>query len=178
MDYCSYSAAPVGRFVLDVHGEAKTTWPASDALCSALQVINHLQDCAKDFRQIDRVYIPLDEFAAASFEPDALAQPRASTALLAVIARLAARTAGLLEDSKPLAIQVHDRRLAMEIAVIQRLAESLVKKLMRRDPLSERVHHRPVEALGVGLLAIFGFGARRICQDLNRQFGLRGSSQS
>jgi len=42
--------APVGRFVLDVHGEARTTWPANDALCAALQVVNHLQDCAKDYR--------------------------------------------------------------------------------------------------------------------------------
>ena len=47
MDYCALSAAPVGRFVLDVHGEDPAIWPASDALCSALQVINHLQDCAQ-----------------------------------------------------------------------------------------------------------------------------------
>ena len=46
MDYCALSAAPVGRFVLDVHGEDPSIWPASDALCSALQIINHLQDCA------------------------------------------------------------------------------------------------------------------------------------
>ena len=57
MDYCRYSAMPVGRFVLDVHGEARATWPASDALCAALQVINHLQDCAKDYRELDRVYL-------------------------------------------------------------------------------------------------------------------------
>ncbi len=50
MDYCRYSAVPVGRFVLDVHGEDRATWPASDALCAALQVINHLQDCGKDYR--------------------------------------------------------------------------------------------------------------------------------
>ena len=60
MDYCRYSATPVGRFVLDVHGESAPTWPANDALCAALQVINHLQDCAKDYREIDRVYLPLD----------------------------------------------------------------------------------------------------------------------
>ena len=57
MDYCRYSAAPVGRFVLDVHGEAAATWPANDALCAALQVINHLQDCAKDYRD-DRPGLP------------------------------------------------------------------------------------------------------------------------
>ena len=60
MDYCRYSASPVGRFVLDVHGEDPALWPMNDALCNALQVINHLQDCGKDRREIDRVYIPLD----------------------------------------------------------------------------------------------------------------------
>ena len=69
MDYCAFSAMPVGRFVLDVHGEARSTWPASDALCAALQVINHLQDCGKDYRDLDRVYIPGDAFAAAGSEP-------------------------------------------------------------------------------------------------------------
>ena len=43
--YCSLSAMPAGRFVLDAHGESRSTWPASDALCAALQIINHLQDC-------------------------------------------------------------------------------------------------------------------------------------
>ena len=64
MHYCSLSAMPVGRFVLDVHGEKpQTTWPASDAICAALQVINHLQDCADDYRNLDRVYLPLDTLA-------------------------------------------------------------------------------------------------------------------
>ncbi len=58
IDYCRYSAMPVGRFVLDVHGETESLWPANDALCAALQVINHLQDCAKDYRELNRVYIP------------------------------------------------------------------------------------------------------------------------
>ena len=42
--YCSYSAMPVGRFVLDVHGESRATWAANDALCAALQINKHLQD--------------------------------------------------------------------------------------------------------------------------------------
>ena len=66
MDYCRYSAAPVGRFVLDVHGESQALWPMNDALCTALQVINHLQDCGKDRAEIDRIYIPLDALADAN----------------------------------------------------------------------------------------------------------------
>ena len=77
MDYCRYSAAPVGRFVLDVHGEPSTLWPANDALCSALQVINHLQDCAKAYRAIDRVYLPLDTLEANGTGVEALTAAQA-----------------------------------------------------------------------------------------------------
>src|SRR3974390_1899353 len=55
--YCRYSAMPVGRFMLDVHGESTSTWAASDALCAGLQINNHLQDCARDFRNLNRVYL-------------------------------------------------------------------------------------------------------------------------
>ena len=63
--YCRYSAMPVGRFMLDVHGESASTWAASDALCAGLQINNHLQDCGKDYRNLNRVYLPRDALAAA-----------------------------------------------------------------------------------------------------------------
>jgi len=154
MTYCRYSAAPVGRMVLDIHGEARATWPASDALCAALQVINHLQDCGEDYRLLDRVYLPVDELKRAGVEVTALAAPRAEPPLRSVIAGLARRTAELLRRSRPLADQVRDRRLRLEIAVIQRLAEDLTQRLMTRDPLSERVHHRKIELVGLAGLAL------------------------
>ena len=64
IDYCRLSAMPVGRFVLDVHGESQSTWRGSDPLCAALQIINHLQDCAADYRNLDRVYLPQDTLDA------------------------------------------------------------------------------------------------------------------
>ena len=160
MDYCRYSAMPVGRFVLDVHGEARATWPASDALCSALQVVNHLQDCGKDYRNLDRVYIPLDTFAAAGTGPEALGEARASPALLRAIAALAKRNAILLTRAKPFAAQIRDLRLALEVGVIQRLAEDLNRRLLDRDPLSERVHHRKSEAIACALSAVACFFGR------------------
>ena len=155
MDYCRYSAAPVGRFVLDLHGEATTLWPANDALCTALQVINHLQDCGKDHRTLDRVYIPLDALAAQGATVDDLAATHASPALLRTIEGLAGRTLGLLEQSRGFAPAIADRRLALEVGAIQALAEDLTARLLRRDPLSQRVHHRPVEAAGVSLRGAF-----------------------
>jgi squalene synthase HpnC len=146
MDYCRYSAAPVGRFVLDVHGEAMALWPANDALCTALQVINHLQDCGKDYRELDRVYVPLDALAAEGATVEGLGAAQADAALLRTIAGLAERTSGLLDQSRPFAHAISDRRLALEVGVIQSLAENLVSRLSRRDPLSQRVHHHPAEA--------------------------------
>ena len=161
MDYCRYSAAPVGRYVLDLHGEDRRTWPANDALCAALQVINHLQDCAKDYRDIDRVYIPADALAAAGIGVEALAEPSASPALRGVIRGLAARTEGLLGTSAPFARIIDDTRLAIEVAVIQRLAESLTRMLKVRDPLSEKVHHSKPQMAGLALLAAAGLLMRR-----------------
>lgn len=162
MDYCRYSAAPVGRFVLAAHGESPTLWPANDALCAALQVINHLQDCAKDYRALDRVYIPLDALAARSVGIESLGESRASPALLEVIAGLARRTNALLERSRQFAEQIKDRRLALEVGVIQSLAEDLAARLTRRDPLSQRVHHRPVEMIGLALRGSLGVVVRRL----------------
>ena len=161
MEYCRYSAMPVGRFVLDVHGEAQTTWPASDALCAALQVINHLQDCAGDYKRIDRVYVPDDDLRREGIGVEALAEPKASPALRRVIVGLAARTQELLHRSKPFAGMIRDRRLAWEVAVIQALAERLNKGLMTRDPLSERVHFSKPRAALVGIGGILGHLLRR-----------------
>jgi squalene synthase HpnC len=172
MDYCRYSAAPVGRFVLDLHGESSTLWPLNDALCAALQVINHLQDCAKDYRLLDRVYLPLDALSAQGLEVQSLADRHASPPLRTVIAGLARRCGALLQQSRPFADRIADRRLALEVGVIQGLAESLVHRLERRDPLSERVHHHAVEAAGIALRGGLGVALRR----LGRMFGSRQPS--
>jgi squalene synthase HpnC len=140
IDYCARSAMPVGRFVLDVHGESRATWPASDALCAALQIINHMQDCGKDYRGLDRVYIPLDLLAAEGLEADCLGANVATPPLRKCLREMALRVAGLLKQSRSLAGSVADARLAMEIAAIQALAERIAGLLLIRDPLSQPVH--------------------------------------
>ena len=139
IDYCRYSAMPVGRFVLDVHGESQSLWPANDALCAALQVINHLQDCGKDYRELNRVYIPQALLAGIGIE--GLAGDKASPALAGVIAGLARRNADLLARSRPFSQGIKDSRLALEVDLIQTLADDLNTLLMTRDPLSQSVHH-------------------------------------
>jgi squalene synthase HpnC len=162
IDYCRYSAMPVGRYVLDVHGESRSTWPASDAICAALQVINHLQDCGKDYRDLHRVYIPEDALAAAGTGVEALGEAQASSALRQCIAGLARRTEGLLREGDVLAVQVRDGRLAMEISVIHSLASRLVGYLRARDPLSEQVHLGKASIAGISLLAALRAASRRL----------------
>ncbi|HEX2216595.1 MAG TPA: squalene synthase HpnC [Xanthobacteraceae bacterium] len=154
IEYCRYSAMPVGRFVLDVHGETQSTWPANDALCAALQIVNHLQDCGKDFRELNRVYVPLDALAAAGVEVEALGKPAASQALRACLGGLARRTGDLLQESKIFPRLIKDFRLALEVSVIQKLAERLTEMLQVRDPLSERVHLGKSGMAGVALLGV------------------------
>ena len=111
ISYCALSAMPVGRFVCDVHGESRAVWPANDALCAALQIINHLQDCKEDYRNLDRVYVPQDALAASGATVEALGADRASPALLDCLHKLAARTERLLGESDGFAGSINDRRL-------------------------------------------------------------------
>lgn len=141
VDYCRYSAMPVGRFVCDLHGENPgRVWPANDALCAALQIINHLQDCGKDYRNLDRVYLPQDALAAHGATVEMLAQESAPPPLLASIRDLNEKTGRLLAQSRPFADLIDDVRLAMEVGAIQTLAEQLIARLAVADPLRDKVH--------------------------------------
>ena len=162
IDYCRYSAMPVGRFVLDVHGESRDTWPANDALCAALQIVNHLQDCAKDYRDLNRVYIPEDALAEKGLSVEALAGATAGPALREVIAGLAGRNGMLLAQSRPFAGQIRDGRLALEVDLIQTLAEDLNAMLTRRDPLSENVHHSKTDIAALFVKRLPGFALSRM----------------
>lgn len=162
IDYCRYSAMPVGRFVLDVHGESRDLWPANDALCAALQVINHLQDCGKDYRELNRVYIPEPLLAAAGIGAEALGESRANPALVKVIADLAQQSAALLETSRPFSRGIKDGRLAMEVDLIQTLADDLNRMLMNRDPLSQPVHHSKMDVAALFLKRFPAFALMRL----------------
>jgi hydroxysqualene synthase len=153
IDYCRLSAMPVGRFVLDVHGESRSLWPASDAICAALQVINHLQDCGEDYRRLDRVYLPQSILEAHGATVEMLGERRASPQLLGAIAELARHAAAMLEQGGDLVSRIADVRLSLEIAAIHALARELAGRLQRRDPLSQRVHLSKVEFVAIGGLA-------------------------
>ena len=160
--YCALSAMPVGRFVCDVHGESRDCWPANDALCAALQIVNHLQDCKEDYLNLDRVYIPQDALAASGVTVEALNAAHASPALLKCLHGLAERTERLLSDSDDFALSINDWRLGLEVSVINTLAHRLTHILMQRDPLADRVHLPKSAVAGLTIAAIVNGTLRRV----------------
>lgn len=139
LGYCALSASPVGRFLLDLHGEAEDLYLYSDPLCDALQVLNHVQDCQDDYRELDRVYLPLDGFGAAGIEAAELDRPATSPALRSVLDLALDGVDQLLQAARDLPYVLQSRRLAAESSVILAIAKQLARELRRRDPLAERV---------------------------------------
>jgi 15-cis-phytoene synthase len=107
MDYCTFSANPVGELVLRVFEQAgERNIRLSNAVCSALQVIEHCQDVAEDFRN-GRVYLPADDLARAGCSDAELAGAPASPALRSVVALQIGRARALLADAGPLCAALH-----------------------------------------------------------------------
>ena len=125
--------------MLELHGEDRAGFEWSDPLCNALQVLNHLQDCAEDLRDIDRVYLPEDWMTENGVTIDDLRQPPSSSGLRKVIDMCLGETRQLLDDAGKLPGKLENRRLAMESAIIVRVAQTLAEKLERQDPVQMRV---------------------------------------
>ncbi len=141
-DYCRLSAMPVGRHVLDLHGEDPAAHAPSDPLCAALQVLNHLQDGAKDLAALDRCYLPGDMLAAAGADVSDLAGPAETPALRAVFSQLLDHVDRLHEEAADLPRRTRDRRLRLEVAVILGVSRRLAQRLRHGDPVATRVKLR------------------------------------
>jgi squalene synthase HpnC len=139
MTYCRYSAAPVGRQLLDLHGEPASARGPSDALCAALQVINHLQDCGVDYLEMDRVYFPQDHLAKHGAAIKDLAERRSTPAVAKALNEALDKTDVLMLEARRLPGYLKDFRLRAESATIVRLADKMIGQLRRNDPLAGRV---------------------------------------
>jgi farnesyl-diphosphate farnesyltransferase len=154
-DYCRYSAMPVGRYVLDLHGEPRDTWTPSDALCTSLQVLNHLQDCTRDLGALDRCYLPEDLMRQFGAERDELRGDATTPGLRRVFDALLDQCDELNHAAIGLPRSARSRRLRLETAVIVGLAHRLAARLRRFDPMAARVK------LGKGDVALSVLGALR-----------------
>ena len=144
-DYCRLSAMPVGRHVLDLHGEDPATHALSDPLCAALQVLNHLQDGAKDLAALDRCYLPDDMLAAAGASVADLGRAGETPGLRVVFTQLLDHVDQLNTLAEQLPRRTRDRRLRLEVAVILGLSRRLARRLRQGDPVATRVKLRKTD---------------------------------
>lgn len=144
MAYCACSAAPVGRFLLDLHGEDPGLYSMADSLCEALQILNHLQDCGDDYTRLGRVYLPADWMAAVGLAPKDLASGEGGAPLRHVLDLMLDRVEMMLDHASLLPSRLQDRRLAMETAIIVDIGRRLAALLRGRDPLAGRVALSPM----------------------------------
>jgi squalene synthase HpnC len=160
LGYCALSANPVGRYLLDLHGEDPVGYRYSDALCTVLQIVNHLQDCGDDRRNLDRVYMIGDWMAeegaaVADIDGDAL-----TPALRRVVDRMLDGCEALMVEARALPAALKSRNLAMESAVIVHLAARLIALLRKGDPLATRVALSKTDLASASVIgAISGFFA-------------------
>lgn len=152
--YCRFSAAPVGRFVLDLYGEERAAWPAAEALCAALKILSQIRDCKQDYLWRGRVFLPVDWLEAAGATPDSLDHPAASPELRSVFDRTLEGVLRLTRAARPLPRQVRNRGLRLKAAVILVMAEMLAAKLGKQDPLAGRVGLSKLERLWAGLRGV------------------------
>lgn len=162
LGYCRLSANPVGRYLLDLHGEDPAGYGASDALCTALQILNHLQDCQDDYRALDRVYLPGDWLAAEGLEVTVLDQGASPPGLRRVLDRCLDGVETLLAEAETLPGQLRSTRLAMESAVIVQLAKRLTARLRHGDPLARRVALTKPDFIRCGLTGVLGVQLGRL----------------
>lgn len=139
IDYCLLSAAPVGRYLLDLNGGSKVGYGPSDALCIALQILNHLQDCQDDYHTLDRVYLPLDVLEKHGANIEDLTAPKTNASLRQVFDEILTGVDELMQEAAKLPAGLNSRRLAMESQIIINIALRLSKKLRHDDPLKNRV---------------------------------------
>ncbi len=107
--YCELSANPVGRLVLAVTGTATPERiRRSDAVCTALQIVEHLQDVAEDLGR-DRIYLPAADMKLFHVQEADLAAASAGASVRALVAYQARRALDLLDEGIPLVRSVHGR---------------------------------------------------------------------
>ena len=144
LDYCARSANPVGLLMLHLYGAAdEENVRDSDAICSALQLINFLQDVAID-QQKERIYLPMEDLTRFAVSPAAFERPEAHGKWSALMRFEVARTRALMLSGAPLALRLRGRigwelRLVVQGGLrILECIEAVNYDVFRRRPKLEK----------------------------------------
>ncbi|MEZ0169170.1 squalene/phytoene synthase family protein [Microvirga sp. TS319] len=155
LDSCRFSANPAGRFLLQLHGEAATAQAPADALCTALQILNHLQDCRQDHERLGRIYIPVQWMLLTGGETAFFTPAQAATRRMVLDAMLD-RVDELIDRARVLPERLQNRRLRAQSVATIALAERLSRILRRIDPAIERAQIGKLDAARAFLAGLSG----------------------
>ncbi len=138
LDYCRRSANPAGHFLLQLHGERASAQGPADALCTALQILNHLQDCREDHERLGRIYIPVQWTMLCGGERAFFTSAQA-TARRMVLDAMLDRIDDLIDQARVLPERLQNKRLRAQSMATIVAAERLSRRLRRSDPVVGRV---------------------------------------
>lgn len=145
VDYCRRSADPIGRLLLHLYDRVTPQhlrW--SDSICTSLQLINHWQDIAVDWRK-NRVYLPQDDLARFGVTESAIAEGRVDAAWRALFAFELDRARSLLDSGRALP-KALGGRIGLELAAIVAGGSRMVAKLAKSG--GDIFRHRPTLSRG------------------------------
>ena len=139
INYCKYSAVPVGRFMIDLHKERKISYKYSDPLCIALQILNHIQDCKDDYNKINRVYLPSTFLKKYNVKLEQLKKNHTEKNLRLAINEVLSHTEKLINQADKFKKIMKNYKLSKETTFILEIAKSLLELLKKKDPLKNKV---------------------------------------
>jgi phytoene/squalene synthetase len=148
--YCRFAAAPIGQFLVELHGEDRTSARAAESLFTAKHILRRIQRSKADYIGLDRVYLPGDWMRRAGVEPAALGESRVSPNLRRVFDQTLDGVDDMIVIAGSGLTALSDRqfRIAMqtELAAVRRFAAAL----RRSDPLRRPISlSRPAQLLCV-----------------------------
>jgi len=138
IDYCRFSACPVGRFMLALHGERDAS-AESDALCISLQLLNHIKDLRYDYINLHRIYVPQDWLNHDKCSADDFSEMKTGANLTITLTRMLNQIDYLLASAENLPKKIQNRGLAAEAKFCLSLAKKLSQRLKNEDPLAHPV---------------------------------------
>ncbi len=139
LDYCRYSAEPVGRFMLALFNENPSTYLPAAALCSVLQLTNHIQDLHQDITILNRIYLPEEMLSKYKVSQKSLQASECSKSLHSLLNDILKRCRDLLKDACILPAIVKSRRIKIYLSIILSLTDILINKLYNADVLAEHI---------------------------------------
>ena len=139
ISWAGFAAAPMGRLVLRLHAEDKSSATAMESLYSAYCILSRVAQCGDDYRQHGRVYIPADWLRRAKVDVKNLSESRSSPELRQVIDQVLDGVDRLLVAAHPAAFLIKNNRLKLNVLAAQYVAILWSRRLRRRDPLASTV---------------------------------------